>query len=250
MMRNKLILSALVGLACMSCTTKTQNEDWVAHSEEVACQQLESTAKQLDGQGVFPRSIWVPYKLEFLESQLGRDRKTFQDSLRVPVDSLMGSLRTCDIYDWTSGFFPGSLWYAYELTGNEEMKKQAIQYTNLLYPIRLYDKTHDIGFMMNCSYGNALRLSPNDSIPAVLTSSADMLCKRFDKRIGCIRSWDFGTWNFPVIIDNMMNLDLLFNAYHLTGDKKYYDVAVTHALTTMKHHFRKRLYLLSCSKLQ
>ena len=151
----------------------------------------------------------------------------------------MGSLRTCDIYDWTSGFFPGSLWYAYELTGNEEMKKQAIQYTNLLYPIRLYDKTHDIGFMMNCSYGNALRLSPNDSIPAVLTSSADMLCKRFDKRIGCIRSWDFGTWNFPVIIDNMMNLDLLFNAYHLTGDKKYYDVAVTHALTTMKHHFRK-----------
>lgn len=124
MMRNKLILSALVGLACMSCTTKTQNEDWVAHSEEVACQQLESTAKQLDGQGVFPRSIWVPYKLEFLESQLGRDRKTFQDSLRVPVDSLMGSLRTCDIYDWTSGFFPGSLWYAYELTGNEEMKKQ------------------------------------------------------------------------------------------------------------------------------
>ena len=92
--------------------------------------------------------------------------------------------------------------------------------------------------MMNCSYGNALRLAPNDTIKAVLVETADNLCARFNPEIGCIRSWDFGAWNFPVIIDNMMNLDLLFNVYKLTGDEKYKNVAVKHAQTTMKNHFR------------
>lgn len=87
---------------------------------------------------------------------------------------------------------------------------------------------------MNCSYGNALRLAPNDTIKAVLVETADNLCARFNPEIGCIRSWDFGTWNFPVIIDNMMNLDLLFNVSKLTGNNKYKDIAVKHAQTTMK----------------
>ena len=108
----------------------------------------------------------------------------------------------------------------------------------MLNPIRHYKDNHDLGFMMNCSYGNALRLAPNDSIQAVLVETADNLCARFNEQIGCIRSWDFGHWNYPVIIDNMMNLDLLFNASKLTGNKKYYEVAVRHAKTTMKHHFR------------
>ena len=92
--------------------------------------------------------------------------------------------------------------------------------------------------MMNCSYGNALRLAPNDTIKAVLVETADNLCARFNPEIGCIRSWDFGAWNFPVIIDNMMNLDLLFNVSKLTGNEKYKNVAVKHAQTTMKNHFR------------
>ena len=125
-----------------------------------------------------------------------------------------------------------------ELTGDEELKKRAIEYTNILNPIRELKGTHDVGFMMNCSYGNALRLAPNDTIKAVLVETADNLCARFNPEIGCIRSWDFGAWNFPVIIDNMMNLDLLFNVYKLTGDEKYKNVAVKHAQTTMKNHFR------------
>lgn len=92
--------------------------------------------------------------------------------------------------------------------------------------------------MINCSYGNALRLAHNDTIAAVIAETADALCKRFDPNIGCIRSWDFGSWNYPVIIDNMMNLDLLFNASKITGDSRYYDIAVAHAKTTMRHHFR------------
>lgn len=92
--------------------------------------------------------------------------------------------------------------------------------------------------MVNCSYGNTLRLVPNDSIANVLIETADNLCTRFNEQIGCISFWDFGHWNYPVIIDNMMDLDLLFNASKLTGNKKYYDVAVKHAKTTMKHYFR------------
>ena len=68
--------------------------------------------------------------------------------------------------------------------------------------------------------------------------TADNLCSRFNVQIGCIRSWDFGTWNYPVIIDNMMNLDLLFHVSKLTGDMRYRQVAIQHARTTMKHHFR------------
>ena len=149
-----------------------------------------------------------------------------------------GSLRLVPSKDWTSGFFPGSLLYAYELTGDEELKKRAIEYTNILNPIRELKGTHDVGFMMNCSYGNALRLAPNDTIKAVLVETADNLCARFNPEIGCIRSWDFGAWNFPVIIDNMMNLDLLFYVNHLTNDSKYKEIALKHAETTLKNHFR------------
>lgn len=118
------------------------------------------------------------------------------------------------------------------------MRESAVKFTNYLYPLREYKGTHDIGFMMNCSYGNANRLSPADSVRSALIQTADNLCGRFNPEIGCIRSWNFGKWNFPVIIDNMMNLDLLFYATRLTGDDKYKELALTHARTTMKNHFR------------
>ena len=115
---------------------------------------------------------------------------------------------------------------------------QAIRFTNKLNNVRYMKGTHDVGFMVNCSYGNALRLAPNDTIKPLLVETANNLCSRFDSIIGCIRSWDFGTWHFPVIIDNMMNLELLFNVSKLTGDPKYADIAVRHARTTMANHFR------------
>ena len=178
-------------------------------------------------------------------------RLTFKDSLRAqPTADQLGKRRLCSVYDWTSGFYPGSLWYAYELTGNDTLKTWAIQYTNLLNPVRYYTGTHDLGFMVNCSYGNAERLAPNDTIAAVMKETADNLCGRFNDSISAIRSWDFGTWNFPVIIDNMMNLDLLFNVAKATGNNSYKDIAVKHAMTTMNNHFRPRLYLLARSKLQ
>ena len=225
--------------AGVSCQSQQEDYGWLKNGIDTSVSQLLSTAKEIEGTGKMPRSIWVGYDLDFLGWQLDIDPMTIKDSLRAqPSADRLGHRRLCDIYDWTSGFFPGSLWYAYELTGNSELQTEASKFTNLLNPIRYYKGTHDLGFMMNCSYGNALRLSPNDTIPAVLTETAENLCSRFNEGIGAIRSWDFGTWNFPVIIDNMMNLDLLFEASKLTGDSKYLEVARRHADKTMACHFR------------
>ena len=238
-MKKRLLPFIIGAMLAVTACQETPKENWTTHALNVASHQLKLTATEIADSTLMPRSIWTGYDVDFLDSQMEQNLEIFQDSLwpNTPVQKI-GKRRLCNIYNWTSGFFPGSLWYTYELTGDEKLKAQAIKYTNLLNPIRHYKDNHDIGFMMNCSYGNALRLSPNDTIQAILVETADNLCERFDPQIGCIRSWNFGHWNYPVIIDNMMNLDLLFNASKLTGSNKYYDVAVKHAKTTMKHHFR------------
>lgn len=226
----------LTGCRQQAASSASQ-EAWIGHAKEVATCQLLSTATDLEDSLMMPRTRWSGYETAFLEKQL--EHEINEDSIHAnPPKELLGQRRLCSIYDWTSGFFPGSLWYAYELTGNDSLKAQAIRFTNKLNPVRKQTNTHDVGFMINCSYGNALRLAPNDTIKNVIIETADNLYARFNPSIGCIRSWDFGTWNFPVIIDNMMNLELLFKASKLSGDRKYRDAAVRHAQTTLKNHFR------------
>lgn len=238
-----LLICAVVALEMFSgCASRQSQEDygWLKQALETSVRQLEETVADVGDMPVLPRSIWVGYDMGFLCSQLERDPLTFKDSLRVkPVGDIVGTRRYCrSIYDWTSGFFPGTLWYAYQITQLESLKQDAIHFTNILYPVREYKGTHDIGFMMNCSYGNAYRLAPADSVRQALIQTADNLCGRVDNTIGCIRSWDFGRWNFPVIIDNMMNLDLLFYVSHITGNTHYKDVALRHAKVTLNNHFR------------
>ena len=194
-MKTKSIITAgILALSLTACST--EDYSWVKTGIDRAKHQLMLTASELDGTGKLPRSIHVGYNFEKLQEQL--EKEIFIDSLRAqPAPEIVGQRRVCDIYDWTSGFFPGSLWYVYEFTGDEAVKEAAITYTELLNPIREYTGTHDLGFMMNCSYGNALRLSPNDTIPAVLIQTADNLCSRFNEQVGCILSWDFGHWNYP-----------------------------------------------------
>ena len=229
----------IIFAASLTVATACGTEDytWVKNGIDRAKHQLMLTAAEIDGTNQLPRSIHVGYDFEMLQQQL--EKEICVDSLRKqPAEDMVGTRRLCGIYDWTSGFFPGSLWYVYEFTGDQAVKEAAVKYTEMLNPLREYKGTHDLGFMVNCSYGNALRLSPNDTIPAVLIETADNLCGRFNEEIGCIRSWDFGTWNYPVIIDNMMNLDLLFSASKLTGNPYYMEVAIKHANTTMPNHFR------------
>ena len=230
-------IACAVAALVISCNNKTP--EWVGTALESSTQQLLSTADELRDSGRFPRSIWSGWDIEFLAEQIGPSVYAKVDSLRPqPSADKLGKLRTCDVYDWTSGSFPGSLWLAYELTGNERLLADAVDYTNKMLPVTFYTGTHDLGFMVGCSYGNALRISPNDSLKTVIIRTADNLASRFNPEIGAIRSWDFGPWNFPVIIDNMMNLELLFQASKLTGDNKYKDIAIRHADKTMACHFR------------
>ncbi|MGN0189946.1 MAG: DUF4995 domain-containing protein [Candidatus Cryptobacteroides sp.] len=234
----KYLVVASAALAAAGCATK-EDYSWLKNGIDTAHTQLLTTAERVHGTGMMPRAIWVGYDLDFLARQLGPVAYDKVDYFRAqPSEDILGTLRLCDIYDWTSGFFPGSLWYMYELTGDGECFDRAVEYTNIMYPIREYTKTHDLGFMMNCSYGHALRLAPADSVRSALIQTADNLADRFNGEIGAIRSWDFGDWNYPVIIDNMMNLELLFSAERLTGDSRYREIAIRHANTTLKNHFR------------
>ena len=235
MKSRNIILAAILAVTAVGC--QKDDYSWIKTGIDRAQHQLMLTAEEINGKELLPRSIWVGYNIDMLERQL--EKEVAVDSLRAqPAAEKLGTRRLCGIKDWTSGFFPGSLWYVYEFTGNEDVRSAAIRYTEILNPLREYTGTHDLGFMLNCSYGNALRLSPADTIRNVLIETADNLCSRFNPEIGCIRSWDFGTWNFPVIIDNMMNLDLLFSVSKLTGNPYYKEVAIRHADTTMPNHFR------------
>lgn len=151
-----------------------------------------------------------------------------------------GSLRVVAGHDWTSGFYPGSMWYMYELTGNPEWKGMAVRYTSKLEKEQYNGSNHDVGFRMFCSYGNGLRLINDPGYVPVLVQSAKTLIDRYSESVGSIKSWDFNeeVWQFPVIVDNMMNLELLFWASEETGDPIYREIAIQHALTTKENHYR------------
>ncbi len=153
-----------------------------------------------------------------------------------------GSLTHVPASSWLSGFFPGSLWYIYEYTGNPEMARYARKFTSYLEKQQYNSKTHDIGFMVFCSYGNQQRIEPSDGAISVVLNAAASLASRFSSKVGCIRSWDKEVrpgWHYPVIIDNMMNLELLLWSWHTSGDENLLKVAMSHADTTMKNHFRE-----------
>lgn len=142
--------------------------------------------------------------------------------------------------DWCSGFFAGTLWQMYQYSHEQYWRENAVSNTWLIESAKWHKGTHDLGFMIGDSFGKAYQLTGEQSYRDVMLQAARTLCTRFSPKVGCIRSWDHNAdkWKFPVIIDNMMNLEMLFEAYQLTGDKSFYDIAVSHANVTMKNHFR------------
>jgi len=162
------------------------------------------------------------------------------DSSFSPRTLVDGKLKLVSSRDWTSGFFPGELWFLYQYTGKEEWKKAAQTYTARMEREKLNGTTHDMGFKIYCSYGNGYRLTKDAAYRQLIIQAARTLSTRFNPRVGCIRSWDHHKelWGYPVIIDNMMNLELLFEATKLTGDSSFYKIAVSHANTTMRNHYR------------
>ncbi len=139
---------------------------------------------------------------------------------------------------WTSGFYPGTLLYLYEYSGDKALLELAKAKLLLLEKEKFNTSTHDLGFMLYCSFGNAMRITGDTTTyKPILLKGAESLASRYSPVTKTIRSWDFD--NFPVIIDNMMNLEFLNSASRLSGDTRFRDISVTHANSTMRNHYRK-----------
>jgi len=142
--------------------------------------------------------------------------------------------------DWTSGFFPAELWYFYEYTKDKKWLTLAKKYSEDIKSQQFNRGTHDLGFMIYCPFGNGYKLTKDTAYRAVIIQAAKSLSTRFNKTAGVLKSWDHNgdKWKYPVIIDNMMNLELLFEATKFTGDSSFYKIAISHADHTIKNHFR------------
>lgn len=173
----------------------------------------------------------------------------YQNLLQYPVDSMAfprsysnagKSTRHVPSKDWTSGFFPGNLWQLYKLTNNNAYKQRAAEWTALMEKEKFNGRTHDMGFKIYCSFGEGNEVTENKAYQEIIVKSAQTLSTRFNENVRSLRSWDFNAdaWEFPVIIDNMMNLELLFEATRISGDSTFHHLAIKHANTTLKNHFR------------
>ena len=205
----KLLFVALTAISIVgvSCSESYELKQSLKAALEVAVEQDKAQAEvMLELQGEMP--------------------KTFEN----------GKLVTANIRWWTSGFFPGSLWLLYEHTGDDELRQYAEHFTSRLESLKDYTGTHDLGFMVFCSYGNGYRLTGNEAYKDVIYQASASLATRFNETVGCIRSWNTGRKEHPeedyiVIIDNMMNLEMLeWSGYH--------ELARKHADTTIANHFR------------
>ena len=150
-----------------------------------------------------------------------------------------GKSVTSDTKWWCSGFYPGTLWYLYAHTKDENIRKEAEKRLGILEKEKYYTGNHDLGFMIYCSFGTAYKYTNNPAYKDVVAIAAKSLSTRYRPTIKSIQSWNSSArLSCPVIIDNMMNLELLFWASRETGDQRFHDIAITHADNTIKNHFR------------
>jgi unsaturated chondroitin disaccharide hydrolase len=215
-MRLLIIVFILSGL-CYSCKTKSDSLD-VNKELDYCLQQTSAAIKDLKSDSSFiPRSI-ANGKREW---------------------------RYVNYRDWTCGFWPGIFWYEYEYSKNDMWKQQAQRYSQALYP--LVDSAaidHDLGFQVFTSIGNGYRLTGDSIYKSILLRAADTVSKLFNPKVGTMLSWprEVPGVDWPLrhntIMDNMINLELLFWASKNGGNKQLYDMAVKHAETTMQNHFR------------
>jgi hypothetical protein len=188
---------------------------------------------------VTPPLDMIRENFDFAAAQYSGLLQTLKDQPRLPRSSDQGKLKLVKPQDWTSGFFPGALWLLYDYNRAPQWRQAAEVQTDKLEGLRHFTSDHDIGFMLGCSFGQGYRLTKNPAYHQILLDGAQALSTRYRPGAGIIRSWDFGPWRCPVIIDNMMNLELLLWAASEGGPSKLRDIAVSHANVTLKNHFRE-----------
>lgn len=212
-MRTYLLFFLVCFLGCKSVSVSSFNAE---NQLDYCVEEISETLKYLDVDNGFPRTV-------------------------KEGDSLW----TCTGYSaWTSGFFPGLLWYLYEHSGDKQLCEAATRFSDALEPVKsLSWNTHDVGFMMYNGVGHAARITGDKKYKKWMLQTADSLASLYNPDVGTILSWPWMKekrgWPHNTIIDNMLNLELLFWASENGGDRRFYDIAVDHARTTMKNHFRE-----------
>ena len=211
-----LVFIFLVSIGCFSCKT-TATDDFPVDSEIAYCR-----------------------------SQAMRTLVSIPSLDKIPNSMDLDSIkwRYTQAGSWTCGFWPGILWYLYEDTKDNMWREAAGKVTDMIAPLAYRKaKSHDSGFIMMCSLGNGYRLTGKPEYKEGLLHAADSLAMLYNPVVGTILSWPGmvkkENWPHNTIIDNMMNLELLFWAARNGGGQYLYDIACKHAETTMKHQFRK-----------
>lgn len=213
-MKLKLLLVAFPALLSIAACSQTA-EDLINEDIAFACRQIDGAICTIEESG------------EVFLNPISTDEE--------------GNVRYCDYRDWRSGFFPGNVWLLYELTRDAGYLETAKKYSEAIKEVQFITDNHDVGFMTMCSFGNGLRLTGEKEYKDIIVQSARSLVTRFHEVPGLIQSWESSEpldFKYPVIIDNMMNLELLFKAYELTGEQTFYDIAVKHADRTLEEQFR------------
>lgn len=205
------VLTLVIMLGCVTTISAQESlSEMIERSLSVARSQSLLMAKTLENQsGVFPRSFEK------------------------------GNLVTSDYRWWCSGFFPGVLWQLYGDNGDAELRRYAELFTDRAEPVKKMKDTHDLGFMLYCSFGHGYHLTGNKRYLDIIEEGTASLLTRFDSKLGVIKSWESGPrWKYPVIIDNMMNLEMLCFMTRETNNRYFVQVAEQHADVTIKNHFR------------
>lgn len=193
----------------------------------------------------------VDKQLQYCSRQVGRALKELQpyDYTVEPRNILQGdkqkgwNCRKATAAEWCSGFWPGILWMTYSYNKDVEVRRQAENYTKPIESIvhtPVYD--HDLGFLAFCSIGKGFEQTGTPRYKQLILDAADSLATLFNPKVGTMLSWprevDRQGWPHNTIMDNMINLETMFWASRNGGNPLLYDLAVMHATTTMKHHFR------------
>ncbi|WP_437918167.1 glycoside hydrolase family 88 protein [Sphingobacterium sp. LRF_L2] len=217
-MKNIILIYTTLLLGFISCTFNKKAEEGKTSLNLI-----------VDSAFVFARQQSL-FLAEKYKDQEGRLPRSFENNKDVSSDSRW----------WCSGFFPGSLWYVFENTADSAVLKYAELYTDRVEREKYTTDNHDVGFMIYCSFGNGYRLTHNKHYEEVMLTAAQSLRTRYNPQVGLIRSWDHNKdkWQYPVIIDNLMNLELMLWAADFSGDTTFKTIALSHADKTMKHHFR------------
>ncbi|MDY7229506.1 glycoside hydrolase family 88 protein [Hyalangium rubrum] len=180
----------------------------------------------------------IDQALRFSQQQLAQSDASLRPGT-YPKSTLPGgtwrTVPATDMIGWVQGFFPGSLWSLYELTGDAAWRTRAEAWTRPLEVQRFNRQTHDLGFKFMPSYGAAYRLTGQAEFKDVLLSAAESLASRYDSRVGIIDCCDWNPdWRLPLVVDTMVNLELLFWASRNGGRPEWNDMALQHALTTLE----------------